>query len=726
MNDCPPRSEKSLSPLLKMAALAGIQTAVRLHIRRGDDVNATDDKGRSPLLLAATKGHTETCRILLEAGADPRVLDNEGNNALSIAIGAGRIELVALLSEHLTPPPNSPLQELQEKPPFPEPQPMENVDGASHDEKGFDLSAWEADEELQPQPPDEGCLAMAATIQSDISANVPIDTDEDWLDVYIDLPNVRRDSKRKNALDDDDRDAVRSLFLAGMRDGSVPQRWAAALALGDDGEVDTEFEMRLLLVLGELGIVVDEEDWEWQPLCDLGPFDEELERMAEEAVSFLSELTCEDNNPLRLYDNDMGAVSLLSREDEAELGKAMEDGLEDAVIAIACCTSAITEILCVANEIERGEAPPGSMISRDTVTHYECGEHDDFVLEEETAGSQIGKEDGQLVGDVETGNMVSPDFSARIETIRMLLPSIYEGHCSAMLDTLRGLRLSWVFVERLRDTLGRSGKDPVAHEALSIALDKAGKARRRMIVANLRLVKYTVKKYKHRGLPFLDLIQEGNIGLIKAVEKFEYRRSFKFSTYATWWIRQAVTRAIADQARLIRVPVHMVEMINQVERAREDIEVRTGHAADARSIAGHLSMSSEKVAMALRASREIVPLNVPAFEDDDVPATAEFLMDTTMGPEELAMRAALRDTLDELLGTLPPRDAKILRLRFGLNDGDDHTLEEVGQAFGVTRERIRQIEAKTLRKLGHPSRAEKLRAFLVNPDLKVQSDDDES
>lgn len=698
-----------------MAALAGVQMAVRLHIRRGDDVNATDDKGRSPLILAASRGHTETCRILLEAGADSQILDNEGNNALSLSVGTGRVELAELLSKHLAPLPEFSHEEQQEKLTLPEPQPVEDTDGAISDDNGFDLSAWEEDEDSQPPPPDEECLVMAAALQRDISAHLLIDTDEDWSDVDIDLPNIQRGRRRRNALNEDDRDAARFLFLVGMRDGSVSQRQIADLAIGDDGEADAEFEMRLLLVLGDLGVSVDQEDWEWPTPGVSGHIDEEFEDLADEGVSYLSELTYQDNDPLRLYVKDMGAGNRLSREDEVVLAKAMEAGLEDAVIAVACCAPAITEILCVAAEVERGEAPPGSMINRDSAAQYECGQT-------EESGSENRNEDG----DIETESAAPPDLSVRIETIRDLLPSLAQGNCHAMLDALRGLRLSWALLERVRDALGRSGQDPAAQKALSLALDKARRARRRMTEANLRLVIFIAKKYVYSELQFLDLIQEGNIGLMRAVEKFEYRRGFKFSTYATWWIRQAITRAIADQARLIRVPVHMVETINQVERVREEIEARTGYAADTQAIAGQLSMSLERIAKVMRASPEIIPLNELNPDGDDIPATTEILLDTTMGPEEWVMQAALRDALGERLGTLPPKAAEILRLRFGLDDGESHTLDEVGQAFGVTRERIRQIEAKALRTLRHPSRAERLRAFLENPDSKQQKEGNES
>jgi len=718
LNDRSALCGKALNPLLKMAVLAGVQTAVRLHIRRGDDVNATDDKGRSALILAASRGHTETCRLLLEAGADPRLLDNDGIDALSLAKGAGRIELALLLSQYL--PVSLKTQTRQTS--TSGSASMEGDNGVAQDEDLIDLSVWEAEEEFQPPPSDEECLAMASALQRDISAHVPIDDDEDWSDVDIDLPNIRKGRRPRNALDDDDRDDARHLFLVGIQDGCMPQRRITEVALGKDGERDVEVEGRLSLVLGDLGVVIDEEDWEWR---DPVFVDEESERLANDALAFLTGLTYQDNDPLRLYVKDMGTGSLLSREDESALGRDMEAGLEDAVAAVAGCIPAIQEILKMADEIGRGDVPLGSMVDRDAVP--QTGHHgfDDFMPGWEAVGPEGPDEDEDGDDDAGEERAAPPDLFSRIDTVRRLLPGMPQAGRDAILDLLRGLGLSWAFLEHLRDVLGQTGADPAAHRALSMAIDQAGMARCRMTEANLRLVVSIARRYSRRGLPFLDLIQEGNIGLMKAVEKFEYRRGFKFSTYATWWIRQAITRAIADQARLVRVPVHMVETINQVERAREEIEAATGHSADLRTIADRLSMPTGKVAKALRTSSETVSLEVATGEDDDL-TMKETLVATTPEPEGWAMQRALREALDRQLATLPSRDAKVLRMRFGLDDGDDQTLEEVGQVYGVTRERIRQIEAKALRRLRHPSRANSLRPFLPGSGTTKQEKDDES
>jgi len=267
----------------------------------------------------------------------------------------------------------------------------------------------------------------------------------------------------------------------------------------------------------------------------------------------------------------------------------------------------------------------------------------------------------------------------------------------------------------LQDRIGiplRELKD--INKQMSTGEAKARRAKREMTEANLRLVISIAKKYTNRGLQFLDLIQEGNIGLMKAVDKFEYRRGYKFSTYATWWIRQAITRSIADQARTIRIPVHMIETINKMNRISRQILQETGMEADPATLAKKMEMPEEKIRKILKISKEPISMETPIGDDDDS-HLGDFIEDqATLAPTEAALYSSLRFITKDVLDTLTPREAKVLRMRFGIEMNTDHTLEEVGKQFDVTRERIRQIEAKALRKLRHPSRSDKLRSFLDN------------
>ena len=265
----------------------------------------------------------------------------------------------------------------------------------------------------------------------------------------------------------------------------------------------------------------------------------------------------------------------------------------------------------------------------------------------------------------------------------------------------------------LQNTLGIPLKDlKEINKQMSTGEAKARRAKREMTEANLRLVISIAKKYTNRGLQFLDLIQEGNIGLMKAVDKFEYRRGYKFSTYATWWIRQAITRSIADQARTIRNPVHMIETINKMNRISRQILQETGVEPDPATLAVKMEMPEDKIRKILKISKEPISMETPIGDDDDS-HLGDFIEDSnTLAPTEAAMYDSLRDVTKGVLDTLTPREAKVLRMRFGIEMSTDHTLEEVGKQFDVTRERIRQIEAKALRKLRHPSRSEKLKSYL--------------
>jgi len=331
----------------------------------------------------------------------------------------------------------------------------------------------------------------------------------------------------------------------------------------------------------------------------------------------------------------------------------------------------------------------------------------DFDLENEVA---------QLESAEEMEKMLIQEGLAIDDPVRMYLKEIGKVQ---LLDSDAELKLAEVMYDgkRAKDEIHRAERDGRELEAdVLAALKKRQKdginAEKQLVESNLRLVVSIAKRYVGKGMFFLDLIQEGNLGLMKAVDKFDYKKGYKFSTYATWWIRQAITRAIADQARTIRIPVHMVETIHKVSRVSRQLLQELGHEASAEEIAAEMDMSPDKVREIMKIAQDPVSLETPIGEEEDSHLGDFIEDDTSPAPAEAASYTLLREQLCEVLSTLTPREEEVLKLRFGLKDGRTRTLEEVGRVFNITRERIRQIEAKALRKLRHPSRSKRLKDYL--------------
>ncbi|MES1977753.1 MAG: sigma-70 family RNA polymerase sigma factor [Pseudomonadota bacterium] len=711
-----------------MAVLRGVEESVRLHVDRGDDVNARDEHGRTPLMLSAARNNGRICRLLLDAGAKSDLIDSQGNDALAIAIQAGASEARLALEAHLALCPASYVPDqaifgasvVEEAPPaasqlangWPAPTSANpgNPDSVPAVDPHIDsineiLGAgdWEAEDVALPSNGDPTLVAPTFAAQAAITQHIPVDTSADWSDFEVVLPDWATPLLRND--EGDIRDRLRALILRALRESSVPSFAVQDLSRESDGSVSEDGEAQLRMVLNDLGAEVDERleiDFPFEShVVFVDPREtEDEEKHVDAALAYLDDLASRHNDSIRIYLKTGLRGKLLSAEEEADLAKAMESSIAKALDALSGWDEGLARVRESAELIRSGIHPLRWM------TLGQNDESEDMGV----GGTDVAVEPEEVFGDgsdeATSAQRDSAIFFAGIDLLGKVMDLSVSARakepprCGKILEALR---LRRDFLLGLTNASGFEKGERGAQ--FDRAIDGYLAAREQMTTANLKLALSVAKKYLYTEEPFDDLIQEANMGLMKAVDKFDWRRGFRFSTYATPWIRQSVQRYVADKCSVIRVPVHVHETTQKILRHMRIVETRDGREPSPQEIADALSMPLKKVNASLHAA---AGSHVASLDEADESLAIEFAENfLPKDPADAMVPAQMRASIEELLLELKPKDAGIIRMRNGLGVNDAMTLEEIGQRFEVTRERIRQMEAKAIRQLKHPARLAK-------------------
>lgn len=695
-----PIAEKKLGALFRLAIRSGAAEAISLHIQRGESVNGRDGAGLTPLMLAAMHNQLDVCVRLMDAGADPALNDPGGRTALELAAGQGHSAVADYLSGFKIPkpgstglsqhdalamaddhsagesPPDTTIESAAaEAVPFTKTVPTtlqalsvtsrESTDASAHEELDDDTNGWLPDEAVVPPSHDAECAAAASQAQQLLSTHRRVSTDADWSDIEFALPEA---ALQLPVISRGGISAIEELIATGLGNGLVSAEdfWRALES--DCGPQVERAGVVLQYVLDDLGVFVEQGSpmFSARSVVDA---DEVLE-----ALDAFEAYLPEPVDPAVFHVAGARKSELIKREDEERIGRRMD--MELGALARALVSLSESEWETIFPQ----DVPPDAK--------EEASEDADELVG--TTDAEEEPDEGQLdfrtyvarvrAGMAEYGREAAVPRPKPHELVRLL--GLAKQKAWAVADTIVG------------------------------SVEAYEKARDQLVLANLRLAVHTAYSYRGRGLPLEDLIQDGNLGLMRAAEKFDFRRGFKFSTYATNWVRQSITRGLGDTARLIRLPVHAVEKVNLVDRTRR--ELSRGRECDASidEIAAALSLSAEAVRRIVNFDRKVFSLDDCGTEEAPDTPDPLSIIDSSPDPLQVAERRSLSLAFERMLADFKRRERDVVILRFGLGGLDPMTLEEVGTAFNVTRERIRQIEAKILRKLRNPSRTEILRPYL--------------
>jgi RNA polymerase primary sigma factor len=726
---------RNVNRLMKLAIAAGSESAVRLHISRGDDLQWRDARGFTPLMIAAARDRAGVCRLLIEAGVDHRATDSLGRDALAIAREAGAhaaAEAIAGLflgepaesteaeggDQVQAPPPRS--DEIQVNSGNAIPPATEAIPTVEAEEAFWefdDYGEWEEEDDRPPPTHNPTPILEQSAVQRELSEHVPIDDAADWDDVEAHLPAMA--ARLAGHEDAEFQGALRSLVLRAAREGSVPRQAIEELyasGLGE-GARDLDAEVTLLRILNDLGAEVDERVEYLSPDDDFrveaGSVETLDERdIVDEALAAMSSQTECPKDPLRMQRRETQRIDLLTAGEEIELAKAMESAAEAALEAMAAWPNGLAAIAAAIEDARAGRR----LVSQIAASGQEETEPAETQSSQGDASAQLASIEDHSSDERPDAEVALASTGAMIalEQLRAFAPEPGASwpEPKVVRQALAAIDFRRPFLLELSDRTRADHSLPA--KTFRAAISDLRRHRDRMAMANLRLVFPLARKYMFSGLPIEDLSQEGNIGLLKAVDRFDWRRGFRFSTMATWWVRQAISRSIADSAMAIRLPVHVHEVASRFKWEMEALEKTLGRDPTSTELADRVGMPVAKVELLSRCLSD--PLALDSVERE----TELERQDRYDAFAEAESRAVSR-VLIAAVESLGKKNSAALKLRFGLEGVDPRTLEEVGVIFGVTRERARQIEAKALRALTHPARKQDLARALGRRDPALQT-----
>jgi len=703
-----------MSRLFRVAVIAGAEQAVRLHISRGDNLNARDAGGMTALMLASSRDKARVCMLLIEAGADPWLADVDGRTALDIAASSGAAQAVALLSRLVPPARPSPLPSPLEARALARADDLEvhELEGRHRpvDDDGF--GGWEA--ESEPCAPEQD-LELAKEVEQAhraITDFIPFDDSTDWDDSDLLLPD--RAAALLGPEDAEARTDLRLVLLRALREGSVPDQLVQAVArrVGEDDGIASAIR----LAIWDLGAECDERfefesPWEsFKVHVDPEESDQEEDSVSE-AMAHIEGNVSTRNDPLRAYQREFQRLRLLSADEEVKLAKAMETAVASACLALARWPEGIEQLLSDISTVLAGERPLRSLVAGPSDTGDIAGSGEQSELAARAIDVDGGDDDDS--SDASEDGAEGPAASElaslklRADAIGSLATSA-NADGSPIAEQIRSLNLTRGYLVELTSCAeqprGGGGRDYL--DAMIPYL----RARDAMARGNLKLAFSVAKKHLYSGMELADLVQEANMGLLKAVDKFDWRRGFKFSTYATWWIRQQASRSIADKSRQIRLPVHIHEQARRADLESRDFENSRGRLPTFAELGELLQLSARKAEALLNLLRDPEAIDEVDIDERMSPDyAARFIAED---PQLIAERHEVSGVIHGVLDELKARERQTLCLRFGIGNDDPQTLEEIGMQFELTRERVRQIEAKAMGKLKHPARLESLGAAL--------------